>query len=202
MELALSREPELEDFGLVSSQLLPLVFEAFEDDDRVVILDVGPGTSSTLNYLSRFRSRVFFTDLFDNDFITNPPEDLDEHTAEQLFQEQLNLPEGTLIDVCLFWDFLHCLDLPIVRGFANALAPYVHGRTTGYSFGVLHGDHQLEHSGYAIQGPDTLIAQACDPIPLKHAHSQQRLADNFDCFSIAKATLLQDGRLEFLLHTD
>ena len=56
---------------------------------------------------------------------------------KQEFRNILNFKVGTLIDVCLFWDFLNYLNRPALRAFSAALKPYVHAGTRAHGFSVL-----------------------------------------------------------------
>lgn len=178
---------------------MPRVFDSFEPGGPLTVLDVGAGASNTLGFLSTFRSRVYFADLYDSPLTLDPPEESTAQIADR-FRAQLDLPEGTQLDVCLLWDYLHHLNLSVVRGFASALEPYLHPGTKAYTFGVLHSGQSMQLGSYGIERLDQISCRVDSSRSCPYAHSQQLLVDNFDCFVIKKATLLQEGRLEYLLH--
>jgi hypothetical protein len=47
-----------------SSQLLPALFEYIDEDRRLTVLHLGPALPETVEFFSRYRSKLFFADLF------------------------------------------------------------------------------------------------------------------------------------------
>lgn len=183
---------------LIASRLLPMLLESIEDRDRLVVLDVGPGSQSTVDFFSQYNARIQFIDLFSNELFTNPSEEADEESACRSFVEYLELPEDVTFDVCLFWDALQRVDLTVLRGLSRALRPHFDSRTLGYGFGALYAQN-LDHYRYGIWDHDHLVARSEEVEGRFFAHTQQQLGDNFTSLTIQRATLLRDGRLELLL---
>jgi len=50
----------------IASRLIGELFAGYEEEDRITVLDLGPGNAATVNFLSRYRSRIFFADLLDH----------------------------------------------------------------------------------------------------------------------------------------
>jgi len=182
----------------VTSRLLPEVFAGFEEGDSITVLDLGPGSASTVTYLTRYRARVIFADIIDNPNIRNPPEGADMAALADEITRQLGVPGGTHVDVCLVWDYLHYLNIKVIEALSSVLQPLIRPTTTGYGFGALHSREPLQGNLYGIRGDDELIAQPMKDEPPYMPHSQQRLAESLPALRISRATLLLEGRLELL----
>jgi hypothetical protein len=186
-------EPEL-----ITSRLLPMLFERFTDRDRLVVLDVASGSRGTVDFFAQYNACIHFVDLFSCDLLINPPDEIDVEDACESISRYLQLPADLTFDVCLFWDALHRVDLTVLRGLSLALNPYIDRRTLGYGFGTLYG-HTFDHSRYSIWDQDRLIVRPAEPQGKFYAHSQQQLSEHFASLPIQRATLLRQGRLELLL---
>ncbi len=186
--------------------MLPEVFAGFDADDTLTVLDLGAGSPKTLTYLARFRSKVVFVDVLDTPELTAPTFDEDDDEIARFeksvaaWQHALNLAPEVSIDVCLFWDFLNCLSPMSLEAFSAALQPHITHKTRGYGFGNLHAGVELPTQTYhIIDGEHLSIAPSDAPKP-PFAHSQQKLTEHMIAFKVARATLLQEGRLELLFH--
>ena len=183
---------------LIGSRLLPMLLEGIEDRDRLLVLDVGSGSQSTVDFFSDYNARIHFVDLSSNELFTNPPEEIDAETACSTFKQHLALSVGTTFDLCLFWDALHRVDLTVLEGLSRALHPHFHSRTLGYGFGTLYAQ-TLDHFRYGIADRDHLVARPIEKEGRFFAHTQQQLTEHFTSLTIQRATLLREGRLELLL---
>jgi hypothetical protein len=189
---------------LVASRLLTHVFTGLEDSEKITVLDVGPGQAPTLNFLSQFPSRVYFADLYALDVTLDDPDAGDatrEAHALREFDKALQLSADTVIDVCLFWDYLHCLNLPALRALSAALSPHLHRGSRGYAFGALHSHTPMDHSDYSIHDLTHLRRSAATYPPFERPHTQKTLSEHFIAFQVAKGTLMSEGRLELFLET-
>jgi len=157
---------------------------------------LGPGNAETLQFLSRFRARICFADLLDNPILCNPPEELDATELAATLTRQLAVPAETRINVCLLWDYLHYLDLPLVEILSSVLQPLLAKGARGYGFGTLHGKPPGDANHYGIVNAETLVPHPIDQQHRYFAHSQQSLSEHFPVLQIARGTLLREGRLE------
>ena len=172
-----------------------------EERERVVVLDVGPGVQSTVEFFAGFNGRIHVVDLYSCDLFTDPPEELDAESAAVQLTEYLQLPADVVFDICLFWDLLHRADLPLLRGLSLALAPHMNEHTLGYGFATLHRQ-SLEPSRYGIRASDQLEIRPLDTARRFFPHTQQQISEHFTDLSIQRATLLKAGYLELLLAYD
>jgi hypothetical protein len=175
-----------------------MLFEGVEAFDRLVVLDVGSGAQSTVDFFGQYHTHIHFADLLSSPLLAAPPDELDAESACRIFTEHLSLPADVTFDVCLFWDVLHRVDLPVLRGLSQALHPHVHRGTRGYGFGTLHGS-TFDHRRYGIRDLEHLTARPIAPEGRFFSHTQKQISDHFASFTIGRATLLRTGRLELLL---
>ena len=110
-----AREPVAEHQELIVSRLLPMLLEGVEEHDRLVVLDVGAGVQSTVDFFGQYNTHIHFVDLYSSPLLVAPPEEIDAETACRLFREYLCLSEVTF-DICLFWDALLRVDLVLLQG--------------------------------------------------------------------------------------
>ena len=192
-----AREPVAEHQELIVSRLLPMLLEGVEEHDRLVVLDVGAGVQSTVDFFGQYNTHIHFVDLYSSPLLVAPPEEIDAETACRLFREYLCLSEVTF-DICLFWDALHRVDLVLLQGLSLALRPHLHRGTRGFAFGTLYGN-TLDHHSYGICDFEHLAARATDSKGRFFAHTQKLIDEHFASFVIERATLLRTGRLELLL---
>lgn len=182
------------------SKLFPTLFDDLKDNRRVVVFDAGPAIAETVRFLGQFKSRLHIADLYEEDLVRNRQQDLTEQEMKAGFRDMLGLPVGTLLDICLFWDFLNYLNRPALRAFSAALRPYIHPGTRGHGFTVLSVETPLRNQQYGIVRPDTLSIRPSRREQLDyHPHSHEELNASFDSFNIQRGWLLPDGRLEVLL---
>lgn len=184
-----------------TSRLLPELLRGYAPGDRLTVLDLGPGNASTVAFLGRFKSKVYFADLIDNPMITadNSASDLD--TLARFIHRQLAVPNDARIDICLFWDYLHFMDLRTMSALSQVLQPLLHSNSRGYGFGALHGGRPEDVSLYGIADVDTLTSTAVTNQPKYYPHSQQKISEHLLTLRIARGTLLREGRLELLFES-
>jgi hypothetical protein len=182
------------------SKLFPTLFENVDPGRRVTVFDAGPAIAETVRFLGQFKSRLHIANLYEEDLVRDMQRTSTEQEIRDCFRDILGLPVGTLIDICLFWDFLNYLNRTALRAFAAALRPYVHPGTRGHGFSVLSVETPLRNQQYGIVQPDTLsIRPGRMDQPDYYPHSHEELNASFNCFNIERGWLLPDGRLEILM---
>jgi len=188
----------------VPSVLLPLALDyVTTGTEPVAILDVGRGNSNTLKCFAPYPCRVHFLDLLS---VTVPTTDHDNpmstrDKAYQRYAQALQEYQGTLFNLCLFWDMLFALDKPILQGLSLALQPYLYSASKGHAVGDLVSQEQGLRNSYRIQTPTelALFEQTSDHLP---SWSQSQFANAFDCFTIANDLVNDKGMLELLMTAD
>ena len=184
-----------------SSRLFSSLFEKLNPAHRLTVFEAGPANSDTIRFFNQFKSRILVVDLFSEPVVREQQRDISAIEMKKEFQNILNFKVGTLIDVCLFWDFLNYLDRPALRAFSAALAPYVHAGTRAHGFSVLNVETPLRNQQYGIGDVNTLnIRQSNKAQPDYYPHTHDELNSSLGCFKIGRGWLLPDGRLEILLN--
>ena len=183
-----------------SSRLFSSLFERVNPNHRLTVFEAGPASSDTVRFIGQFKSRIHILDLYSESLVAQQQTELSENEMKQEFRNILNFKVGTLIDVCLFWDFLNYLSKPALRAFSAALEPYVHAGTRAHGFSVLHIETPLRNQQYGIADRDVLsVRQSRSPQLDYYPHSHDELNESMACFDIGRGWLLPDGRLEILL---
>jgi hypothetical protein len=184
-----------------SSRLFPALFKKTDPKKRLSVFEVGPATKETIGFLGQFKSRIHVANLFSEELIRKKQLELTQKEMKREFQNLFNFKVGTLIDICLFWDFLNYLNPTALKAFGSALRPYIHKGTLAHGFTVLNVETPLRNQQYGIRSPDTLCVRPGKRSQLDYfPHSHEELNDSFNCFEIGRGWLLPDGRLEILLN--
>ena len=183
-----------------NSKLFPGLFRLVDVNHRLTVMEIGPALAETVNYFSEFKCRLHFVDLYNEPFVREDQARLSEKELRHAFEEQFRFPQGTKIDICLFWDFLCYLDDSALRAFNSALRPWIHSGTRAHGYGVHHLAIRLENIQYGVLQKDLLSIRNRSSAQLPyHPHSQIEMHDMLNCFDFERGLLLSDGKLEMLL---
>lgn len=200
----IERGPALSSAGPVRarqhSKLFPGLFKMLDANHRLTVLEIGPALTETVDFFSDFKCRLHFVDLFNEAFVREQQASLSEKELRHAFEGQFRFPEGTRIDICLFWDFLCYLDDPALRAFNSALRPWLHAGTKAHGFGVHHLAIALDNIQYGVVDKETFSVRGRRSAQLPyHPHSQIEMHEMFTCFDFERGLLLPEGKLEMLL---
>lgn len=189
--------------GIQKSHLLGSLLETLDASRRITVFEVGAAVPDTVNFLSDYRCRMFFADLYEAPLVTGDQGATTEREWREGFTELLQFPDGTRFDLCLFWDFFNYLSKPALRAFNIALKPWLHAGTQGHAFAVLNTDAMLQSVRYGIRATDRLSVTARPGAALpSHPHPQVELDHLLSSFDVYRGWLLPDRRLEVLLKAD
>lgn len=194
--------------------LLPMLLERFEPEQPLTVLDVGFGMPKTLSFFSAFHCRLHFAGLYDAgelaglaEAIDSSEEDAMDVQLESAFARMLALQPQTRFDICLLWDFLNYLPVPAVRAFSNVLRPHLHRDSMGHGFGAFKANAPAMSGAvperalqYGVWDEQRFVVRPRPDFPSPpFSHSRATLAEAFNCFEIARGTLLREGTMELLL---
>ena len=184
------------------TKLLEDLFRQVAPGRRLVVLEIGTALPETVDFFADYRCRLHFVDLFNERFLREGRDTLDDAALRREFEERLAFPADSRIDVCLLWDFLTFLDDRALRAFNDALKPWLHPGSKAHGFGVHHLAIRLENVQYGIVDSRTLSVRrrATEPMAY-HPHSQTEMADLFNAFAFERGLLLPNGKLEMLLRS-
>ena len=185
---------------VLPSNLIGQLFEPTPPEHRLLVVDMGYPSPSTVQFFNQYRCRLEFLDLINADYLSLCPVGAERSVLVEYFQAGLNLQPGAIIDICLFWDFFNYLDAASLQAFMQALSPHINSRTLGYSLAVLSARNHLPHCQYGIDGQAALSQASLSGHQLDvHYHSQRDLNSLLTYFEVDKSRLMPDGRVEYLL---
>jgi len=195
-----AQKAELAFSPVLPSNMIGQLFESTQSEHRLLVVDMGYPSPSTVQFFNQYRCRLEFLDLINADFLSRRPVGAEQSALVEYFHAGLNLQPGVIIDICLFWDIFNYLDRASLQALMQALGPYINSSTQGYSLGVLSGRNRLPHCQYGIDSRASLSqTQLSGHQPGVHYHSQRDLNSLLTYFEVDKSRLMPDGRVEYLL---
>ncbi len=183
-----------------SSKLLPGLFDAIAEDQRVNVLNIGPALPETVAFFSGsgYRCKLFFLDLFAELPLAFEPGD--ELTVQQRMDELMDFPEGTSFDLCLFWDLFNYLDEAAIEAFMDCLRPRLAPGARGHAFAVHNTRSPQQAQQFGIVDVDQLrLRPRPAPLPGYAPNPQARLQVLLRGLTVKRSVLLAQSRLELLL---
>ena len=181
-----------------SSKLLSSLFENVAPDQRLNVLHIGPALQETVDFFSAYRCRIHFVDLFSELPIASEDEEENCSMAKR-FSDLLAIPQGTLIDICLFWDLFNFLDSEAIAAFVRALRPHLHSASLAHGFAVHNLRSPQGDQLYGIKELNSLTVRSREStLPGYAPHAQRQLQNMLNCFNFDRSVLLPDSRLELL----
>lgn len=181
-----------------TSQLLPVILERMGVEQRFSVFDAGAATAQTVEFFSQFKCRLHFADLYD-DALINEQEGISEEELSARFSELLSFAAEPF-DLCLLWDLPNYLNPAALRAFGKALRPLTHRRTLAHGFCAFKETQPFTPRQYSVRGPGTLgvKARVAEAGP-KYPSTQHDLVAALSFLTVARGTLLTDGRVEVYL---
>jgi len=184
--------------GQQSSTLLGSLFEHVDEERCLTVLDAGPALQETVDFLSSFRCRLRVLDLFSDIPLGSREEDDPPWT--ELMDDLLQIPEGMVFDICLFWDIFNYLDRDQVLAFFTVLRPHLRPGALAHCFGVHKQNMAQDNRVYSLADANTFkVRRRRSSLPAYEPHSQSKLKNLLFDFHVDRTMLLADGRLELLL---
>ena len=184
----------------LASNLIGELFEQTSSQHRLLVLDMGYPSPTTVKFFNQYKCRLNFLDLINSEFLSACPTEADHSVLVDYFRAGLDIQPEVIIDICLFWDFFNYLDRRSLSAFMQALAPHINSQSRGYCLGVLSARNQLPYCQYGIESRASL-----SQIPLAGhrsqlwTHTQRDLSELLSDFEVDKSRLMPDGRVEYLL---
>lgn len=182
------------------SLLFPSLFERINPDRRLSILEIGPALPETVGFFSQFKCRLHFAAMYTDPVLQMQSGDYTEAELAEQIKKSLDLPRGTRLDLCLFWDFLNYLDDKTLRAFNTAIRPYLQKNTRAHAFTVRTLDTSLVNQQYGIEQAHMFSVRPRKEMQLHTSpYTQAILVNLLSSFDIDQGMLLPDGRLEVLM---
>ena len=193
----LNQSPRLD---VLHSNLLAELFRAQRQGERLMVLDFGYASPSTVEFFSQFKCRLDFIDIYSQQFVVEADNECSHGELVKQFTEAISLDADCKLDICLFWEFFNYLDGPALKALMVALEPNIDQYSRGHSLGLLNARNQLPFNRYGIHSSASLSqAEREGEQPLVYPHSQRELNSLLDYWEIDKSRLMPDGRVEYIL---
>ena len=187
--------------SLQASKVLADLFAQIDKDRPLTILEVGLIVPETVQFFSRYRCRIHVLDLFTELTTGTLDETVAGSTLQRRFQDLFRFEVGTVVDICLLWDFPHYLNEYQLRAFSRALWPWLNRESRAHGFGVHSAATILSSREYGIVDEQTIsVRPRVLPGPPRSPHPQSFMNEWLTCFSTSRGVLLPDGRVETLMH--
>lgn len=197
---AAASAPEIRRDTRQASKLLPMLIDSLDTGKKLTILDVGRAMPETLEFFSGLSCKIYVVDLYSELQHDRIGRDSSGRTLQGQFQELFGFQPGTLLDLCLLWDFPHYLDEKQLRAFSSALWPWLHPETRAHCFGVHSAATILLNREYGILDRQTLTVRHRATEQLKHSpHPQSFMSEWLPSFMATNGVLLPDGKIETLM---
>jgi hypothetical protein len=159
--------------------------------------------SSTIKYFSQYKCRLDFIDLYSEDFVLDPDEEMSHSQMVNLMCGAIKLQQSVKVDICLFWDIFSYLSDPLVKALIESLKQHVDSSTRSLIINPRDSRTMLPFYYYGISGPTLLTqSQRMGVQPSIYPRSQRALNDLIDYFVVDRGRLMSEGRAEYLLFKD
>ena len=184
-----------------TSKLLGDLMAPIDPDQPLTVLEVGRILPETVQFFSRYRCRIHVLDLFTELADGALDEAVVGTTLQRRFQDLFAFSAGTVIDVCLLWDFPHYLDEYQLRAFSRALWPWLNPGSRAHGFGVHSAATTLLNRDYGIIDQQTISSRPRGILSVPRSpHPQSFMNEWLTCFATSRGVLLPDGKVEVLMH--
>lgn len=189
--------PNIPDLERQQSLLFPALYKKLDRSGRLNVLDIGPAHNETIHFFSERKCRLHFAGMYSEPLTLEGSGERSPEEVRAAFTEALAVPEDTIFDLCLLWDYPNYLDDETLKAFSDALEPYIHPGTIAHGFAVRTAGTKITNQWYGIDEAHLFtLRPPRDRQPQFHPHSQAILINLLTCFSIERGMLLPDGRLE------
>ena len=173
------------------TRILPEAFDGLDTESTLNILDAGPAEPQSIDYLRRFRCRLYVANLFNPAFPEHGVE-----SAPAFFRTVA----GVRFDVCFLWDYINYPDDDAFAEFISILSNHIHEKTRLYAIGAYAAELPLRAYRYAIADIDKVaIRPAGGTVP--QPRSRNDVVNAMRHYMVHRAALRRDNRLELLLRT-
>ena len=195
--------PQRNNADPLPSVLASSLMDGITSEERLVVLDMGQAVSSTIKYFSQYKCRLDFIDLYSEDFVLDPDEEMSHSQMVNLMRGAIKLQQSVKVDICLFWDIFSYLSDPLVKALIESLKQHVGSSTRSLIINPRDSRTMLPFYYYGISGPTLLTqSQRIGVQPSIYPRSKRALNDLIDYFVVDRGRLMSEGRAEYLLFKD
>ena len=185
------------------SALASNLIDNINTEERLIVLDMGRAVSSTIKYFSQYKCRLNFIDLYSEDFVLDPDEEMSHLQMVNMMCGAIKLQQSVKVDICLFWDIFSYLSDPLVKALIESLEERIDSSTRSLIINPRDSRTILPFYYYGISGPTLLTqSQRRGVQPSIYPRSQRALNNLIDYFVVDRGRLMSEGRAEYLLFKD
>ena len=148
--------PRQTNTNVLPSALVSSLLDKINSEERLVVLDMGPAISSTVKYFSQYKCRLNFIDLYSEDFVLSPEEEMSHSQIVSLMRGALRLHQSAKIDICLFWDIFSYLSDSLLSALIEALEEYIDSSTRAFIINSRDSRTDLPFYHYGLDSPSNL----------------------------------------------
>ncbi|MEX2516252.1 MAG: hypothetical protein WD572_04950 [Gammaproteobacteria bacterium] len=186
--------------------LFAALVEHLRQDQRWVILDLGPAQSASIRFFNRFRCRLDIADLPAD--LTTLNGTADKHSLRQQCEAILPPAQNNATDVVLCWSLLNYLERPALTAMMATIAARARPGTLVHALIVYSASHMpVQPNRYhpivvpAANGDDS-IALASTTVTVANRDAPRYTPDDLArCmprYQVERGMLLNNGMQEFL----
>ena len=181
--------PPSETWTYEHTRILPEAFDGLDADSTLNILDAGPAEPQSIDFLRRYRCRLYVANLFNPAFPAHGVE-----SAPAFFKSV----DRVRFDVCFLWDYINYPDDDAFAEFISILNEHIHERTRLYAIGAYSAELPLQAYRYAISDVDKVAIRPAGGI-VPQPRSRNDVVKVMRHYIVHRAALRRDNRLELLL---
>jgi len=193
---AAARETSPAEYGL--SRAFGSLIVDLDPDKKLVILDFGVATRSSIEFFSSYNCRLYVPDAARRlPAVRRGDLPLDAKQFEVLLPE---LPKKEKLDAVLCWELLNYLEPDAVERLGSYLEPHLQFGTSLMTVQSSRGTINRSPTVYHILGPSKVRRVIEDDRPVAaRTYSQPDLFRMLPRFEVNRSYLLQNGMQEYLL---
>jgi hypothetical protein len=181
------------------------MLEHLKDGESLRVLDVGPTSSSNVNFLTGLGHSIYMADVVTEanggDWIKAPGDDgtPSEVDLDGFFERHLDF-NGRVFDVVLLWTTLDYLPErllePLIARLHSSLQPQA--RVLAFFHTKTAGPESIFYR-YHVTGGDAIEMQEAERLPVRQVYTNRRIEKLFSAYASCKFFLAKDNVSEVII---
>lgn len=175
------------------------LMDVMTNEDKWVILDLGPARAANLEVLSRFRCRLLIEDVHELAASLGREPAEDKAILVNWFEQWSPSVKLGTVDVVIAWDIFNYLNTELCKTFVDLLMPFL--KPSAYIYLLVYSQKEMSAQPipFKIISDDRLeyqpLTKTTRPSPRFNQTDLQRY---FSQFAVIKSVLLRNGMQEYL----
>lgn len=184
--------------GHINSPLFTALSEHLRSAGRCTLLDLGPALGANVDFFGALHCKLQIADCGTALLELNARTDIPANDYEIELEQLLPLDGIDPCDGVLVWDLLNYLDKPLFGALMRHLSPVVSGDTWLHGYINSRREMTALPQQYRLDQEGRVMVTAVTGTRSCPSYPQQTLRTLMPDFSVARATLLQNGMQEYL----